>query len=71
MKISKKNLELIENVPTELTIKTACLKQALEEYPKDGGVLLESNKRVVMKTPAKGRVLCNVRLVISVQKQLE
>lgn len=71
MKISKQNLNKIASIPTELTIKTACLKQALEEYPKDGAVLLENLERVVMETPARGRVLCHVRLTVTVQKCLE
>lgn len=69
MKISNK--ERISQIPTELTIKTTALKSALENYPKDGGILLSNYEQVVMETPARGRILCNVTLTISVQKQLE
>lgn len=69
MKIS--NLDKIASIPQELIIKTTALKQALEDYPKDGGILLHNFKQVVMETPAKGRILCNVTLTISVQRLLE
>lgn len=71
MKISKKNKETISQIPAELTIKTTQLKQALQEYPKDGGVLLSNYEQIVMETPARGRILCNVTLTVTVKKQLE
>ena len=71
MKISKKNKETIAQIPMELTIKTDCLKKALTEYPKDGGILVQGYQELVMETPARGRVLCGVSLSISVRKTLE
>ena len=69
MKISNK--ETIAKIPAELTIKTTHLKQALQDYPKDSGILLSNYEQVVMETPARGRILCNVTLTVTVQKQLE
>lgn len=66
MKIT--NTKKISQTPAELTIKTTSLKKALEEYPKNGGFLLAGHEQVVMETPARGKILCNVTLNITVQR---
>jgi len=71
MKISKKNKETIAQIPAELIIRTESLKKALQDYPKDGGILIQAYEELVMETPARGRVLCGVSLCITVRKTLE
>lgn len=69
MKISNK--KIIAKIPQELSIKTTNLIKALNEYPTNGAILLHNFEQVIMETPAKGRILCNVSLTISVHSQLE
>jgi len=66
-----KNEKKLELKPQELTIRTQSLVQSLAEYPKDGAILIEGNKRVVMRSAQRGRILCNVTLQVYVQEILK